>query len=200
MSMWEYTELLDPPRVWSRHEVLETPSPVPESGGVYAWWFRELPGGVIAEGCLTSGGLTLLYIGISPRKPPKNRLVPSDRTLRSRIKYHYSGNARGSTLRLSLGCLLKDRLGIELRRVGSGNRMTFAEGEGRLSQWMEEHAFVSWSVCAEPWTAEKELIRLVSLPLNLAQNKDHPFHHILSEARRQARQRARALPVVTAKR
>ena len=50
--------------------------------------------------------------------------------MRERIPYHYQGNAEGSTLRLTLGCLLSEELDIELRRVGSGKRMTFAEGGG----------------------------------------------------------------------
>jgi len=45
---------------------------------------------------------------------------------------------------LTLGCLLSEELDIELRRVGSGKRMTFAEGEGVLSQWMADNAFVCW--------------------------------------------------------
>ncbi|WP_386143941.1 GIY-YIG nuclease family protein [Streptomyces yanii] len=42
----------------------------------------------------------------------------STQNLRTRVRYHYRGNAAGSTLRLTLGCLL----GLELRRVGSGKR------------------------------------------------------------------------------
>jgi hypothetical protein len=45
----------------------------------------------------------------------------SRQSLRTRIRYHFRGNAAGSTLRLSLGCLL----GLALRRVGSGARMTY---------------------------------------------------------------------------
>jgi hypothetical protein len=48
------------------------------------------------------------------------------RNLREQIiKDHYTGNAEGSTLRKTLGCLLADELGIQLRRVGSGKGMTF---------------------------------------------------------------------------
>jgi len=46
--------------------------------------------------------------------------------MRERIPYHYKGNAEGSTLRLTLGCPLSEELDIELRRVGSGKRVTFA--------------------------------------------------------------------------
>jgi hypothetical protein len=54
----------------------------------------------------------------------------------SRNRYHYRGNAEGSTLRLTLGCLLSSSLGLRLRRVGSGKRLTFADGEARLSESM----------------------------------------------------------------
>ncbi|WP_420313610.1 GIY-YIG nuclease family protein [Actinopolymorpha alba] len=67
----------------------------------------------------------------------------------------WSGDAEGSTLRLTLGCLL----GLELRRVGSGKRMTFGlRGEAELSAWMGAHARVCWVECPEPWRAEAVLI------------------------------------------
>ncbi|WP_373283393.1 GIY-YIG nuclease family protein [Streptomyces prunicolor] len=62
----------------------------------------------------------LLYVGIAPRHMA-NRT--STQNLRKRVRYHYRGNAAGSTLRLTLGSLL----GLELRRVGSGKRMTFGK-------------------------------------------------------------------------
>jgi hypothetical protein len=106
------------------------------------------------------------------------------------------GNAEGSTLRLSLGCLLADQLGIELRRVGSGHRMTFSTGETVLSQWLEENARVAWHVCEKPWKLEEELISKLDLPLNLDMNIANVFHQVLSEMRRVAKARARALPVL----
>lgn len=121
-------DLLRPARLWSRGEVLSIPSPVPRSPGVYAWYFRGLdsvPSGL----CLNAGEFRLLSIGISPSAPPKNGKAPSSQSLQSRIRYHFCGNAEGSTLRLTLGCLLADELRIELRRVGSGKRMTFSSGK-----------------------------------------------------------------------
>ncbi len=50
-----------------------------------------------------------------------------------------------------MDCLLADELGIQLRRVGSGRRRTFADGEQVLSEWMAENAFVSWVVRERPW-------------------------------------------------
>ena len=124
----EIAALLAPTKLWTRTEVLANPCPVPASPGVDAWFFCEWAQGIPTDGLVRSAGLALLYVGISPKRPG---VVgnPSHQTLRSRLRYHFQGNAEGSTLRLSLGCLLSEDLGIELRRVGSGRRMTFGAGE-----------------------------------------------------------------------
>jgi hypothetical protein len=138
----------------------------------------------------------LLYVGISPSAPPANGKAVSKQSLWHRVRYHVRGNAEGSTLRLTLGCLLADQLGIELRRVGSGNRLTFSTGDERLSEWMEEHARVAWFVCEEPWKLEEKLISSLNLPLNLHQNAANGFFQILSELRRTAKSRARGLEIL----
>lgn len=112
--------ITQPARVWSRSEVLSKPSPVPASSGVYGWFFRDLPAPIETADCIKHEDLTLLYIGISPKKPSAYG-TPSAQTLRTRIRQHYSLNAAGSTLRLTLGSLLAESIGIELRRVGSGH-------------------------------------------------------------------------------
>ena len=190
---------LKPEKLWSRKEVLANPSPVPREPGVYAWFFRSVPPNIPVEGCLEVHGHKLLYVGIAPKPPPKNGRLPSTQGLWDRVRYHYRGNAEGSTLRLSLGCLLSEELGLELRRVGSGNRMTFGkEGEDRLSEWLQHNAFISWVIDPEPWKLEEKLIADSSLPLNLDQNRDHPFHPVLSEIRKSAKRRARELPILEA--
>jgi len=88
-------------------------------------------GGIVSirtEELVRSFGFVLLYVGITPG-PPSATGKTSRQTLRSRLRYHFRGNAEGSTLRLSVGCLLSESLRIELRRVGSGLRMTFGLGE-----------------------------------------------------------------------
>jgi hypothetical protein len=131
-----------------------------------------------------------------PRSHHRLRVVRRVRkTLWHRIRYHYQGNAEGSTLRLTLGCLLADELGIELRRVGSGTRMTFGSGEAALSSWMATNALVAWVADPSPWTVETNLIASTSLPLNLDQNHNHVHHGRLSEVRRAAKARARQLPI-----
>jgi hypothetical protein len=187
--------LLNPQRVWSRTEVLDDDC-VPRSPGVYAWYFRDIPPGVPTNDCVKHNQLTLLYVGIAPREPPKNGKPASARTLRSRIRYHMRGNAYGSTLRLTLGCLLSEQLRIQLRRVGSGKRMTFADGEATLSTWMEQNAFVCWAVCERPWRLEREIIGTVNLAFNLDQNSRHPYCSTLRACRAASRAKARGLPLV----
>src|SRR5258706_7480354 len=142
---YEIALFIRPRRIFSRQEILARPSPVPAKDGVYGWWFRRLPPLVDPGSCCQHGGLTLLYFGISPDRPRSGR-APSSENLRKRLRCHYTGNAEGSTLRKSLGCLLADELGIQLRRVGSGMRKTFTEGERQLWDWMAENAFGSWVV------------------------------------------------------
>jgi hypothetical protein len=188
--------LVTPARVFSRSDVLARPSPVPDVRGVYAWYFAEIPGQTDLSNTVKLGNLTLLYVGISPRKPPIGGESTSKQNLRKRIRYHYRGNAYGSTLRLTLGCLLADRLKIQLRRVGSGTRMTFSDGEPAISAWMAENAFVCWHESVEPWLIEDELIRTIDLPLNLAQNSHHAFHAELTQLRTEQKARAKELPVL----
>lgn len=106
------------------------------------------------------------------------------------VRSHFAGRADGSTLRLTLGCLLADQLGIRLGLSPSG-RFTFHEGEAVLSDWMAENAFVAWLATPSPWAIEEVAIRELDLPLNLDQNRSHVFHPTLSAVRRAAKVQAR---------
>jgi hypothetical protein len=191
------SRLLSPEQVYSRAEVRVRDSPIPARSGVYAWYFDELPPGVPAEGCNVSSFGTLLYVGIAPKQPPVNGRPASRQHLRQRVRYHFNGNAYGSTLRLTLGCHLTDQLGIELRRVGSGDRLTFTKpGEILLSEWMETHARIAFVLDDEPWLLEDELIRHEVLPLNIAGNSHNPYYPTLRTLRADHKRRAREQPVV----
>ena len=154
-----------------------------------------LPALIDTSGCRKREGLALLYVGISPRRPP-GRGPRAAQGLRRRLETHYAGNAEGSTLRKTLGCLLADQLGIRLRRVGSGRRKTFADGEQLLSAWMSQNAFVSWLTRERPWELEHDLITTVDLPLNLEGNTAHRFHRELTQVRARCVAQANALPVL----
>lgn len=184
--------LTDPPHLFSRSEVLVRPCPIPASRGVYAWYFRGVPPSVPTDGCLTKDGHTLLYVGISPKSPA------SRQSMRQRVCYHFRGNAEGSTLRLTLGALLASRSDFPLRRVGSGRRMTFTHlGEQWLDGWMADNARVCWVEHPEPWLLERQLLEKLSLPLNIQDNRLHPFAMALSEIRREAKAAALAMPIAS---
>ena len=188
--MKSFQTLTSPSHLYTRAEVLSSPCPVPSASGVYAWFFKEIPRLVPTDGCATKAGLTLLYVGISPKNES------SSQNIRQRIKAHYMGNAEGSTLRLTLGVLWEGQSGFPLRRVGSGGRKTFThKGEQWLDAWMQENAMVCWKEHPKPSVIEKEVLRTLFLPLNLQGNQNNPFGTELSNLRKEARDRARQLPI-----
>lgn len=182
--------LTEPSRLFSRENVLAKPSPVPKQPGLYAWYFRKPPPEVPTEDCIYHEGLPLLYVGISPRN------AYSKEQIQKRIRYHYRGNAEGSTLRLTLGVLLSEESNYPLRRVGSGKRMTFThQGEKWLDDWMGANALVTWVEYPRPWELEAQILRRLALPLNIQDNSHHSFAMQLSQKRRAAKMAARETPV-----
>ena len=73
--------------------------------------------------------------------------------------------------------------------------MTFCEGEEVLSNWMEDNAFVSWTVTPEPWIAEADLIASESLPLNIDQNQGSSSLEYVRKVRKDAKDIAHCLPI-----
>jgi hypothetical protein len=136
---------------------------------------------------------------MAPQAPPTNGKPPSKSHLRRRLRRHYGANASGSTLRLTLGCLLSDQLTIKLRRVGTTGRYTFTNpGEQLLDGWMSQHAFVTWVETSAPWELEAQLLASsLRLPLNLQGNPWIEAVTYLKALRLNSRQLADALPVIS---
>jgi hypothetical protein len=135
---------------------------------VYGWFFRDLFPGMEPADRLIRDGHTLLYVGISPSSEGGNS------TIRVRLRTHCRGNAYASTLRLTLGALLRDHLALEPQVRNGRRRPIFGEGEARLSAWLDKNARVAWHEDPAPWDAERELIGLLDLPLNLRENEGPP--------------------------
>ncbi|MCM3629687.1 hypothetical protein M3194_20310 [Paenibacillus glycanilyticus] len=89
----------------------------------------------------------IIYIGIS------------NRSLRSRdYRQHFNGNARGSTLRKSLGSIMQL---TKLRSEQFSWKYRFEKNdEARLSQWMKDHLFLHYCVSESP----DEMLRPISFP------------------------------------
>jgi hypothetical protein len=189
--------LLHPKHLYSASEVPSRPCPIPASAGIYAWYFNTRLPLIDVSACHRIDGHALLYVGISPKAPSRSG-QPSSSTLRTRIRTHYGGNAEGSTLRLTLGCLLSLRLDIRLRRVGTGNRYTFTNpGEQALDRWLNRHAFVTWVETSAGWVVEKKLLASgLSLPLNIDDNPSLEAAAVLTAARLEAKRRANRLRIV----
>ena len=174
--------LLEPTHLYSRSQVLSRPCPVPAEGGLCAWYFKKIPSVTPTDGCVVKDDLTLLYVGIS-------------QNIRERVRFHFRGNAEGSTLRRTLGILLTKESGFPLRRVGSGKSMTFTHpGESWLNNWMEQNAFVCWMIHEKPGEVKAEIINSASPPLNIEDN-NHPFRARLKEMREEAKRKAREMPI-----
>lgn len=161
----------------------------PKEGGIYAWWFAPGALPVPAREYATAEGFDLLYTGISPRKPTAAGKA-STGNIRSRLRSHAKSDASWSTLRLSLGILLADDLGLTLAL--HARRVHWGTGEAVLSELMQRHARVSWVRDPAPWTAEEELLATANLPLNIDQHLHDPFSRELNQRRIDAKAAARS--------
>ncbi len=189
-----------PNTLLTRREVITAPSPIPRKRGIYACYFKQIPGDIPTTNCLTYNGLTLLYLGICPGRAKGGKPL-SDRTMYQRlVSDHMKGNAEGSTLRLTLGILLAEQTGFPLRCIQSRSnahkpknklRKTFTNrGEQALDDWLNENIFMTWQELDQPWLLEEQLILELSVPLNLQGNKQHAFHSELSQLRSDAKKSA----------
>ncbi len=158
---------------------------VPTEEGVYAWFFEParlgIRGGyyeVLVE------GRALVYVGMVPSRRD------SRKKLRDRLRNHLRNTARQSTLRLSLGALLMEKLSLEPKARSDG-RIDFGVTEAALGDWIAEHGWVSWMPHPSPWQIEGQLVHALRTPLNLHGNETHPFFSILSVARARVREKAR---------
>jgi hypothetical protein len=131
----------------------------PESPGVYAWFLDD--------------PAVLPTISIAPQQPAYVGITSS---LRERgDDTHFSDTGTGfSTLRRSLGALLKDELDLVARPRGTGaSKQNYtcyrfdSGGEQRLTGWMRAHLRVATAEHVDPGAVETDLIAHACPPLNL---------------------------------
>jgi len=124
-------------------------------------------------------GYLVLYLGIS-----------ASQSLHKRdYKNHFTGSARNSTVRKSLGSLW----GWEkYRNYGENRKYSFdKKREDEITKWMHENAFMFYWVANDDTTElgkiEKRLIKEISPPLNIQYNHspiNKTFRGTLREARK----------------
>jgi hypothetical protein len=169
--------LLEVPSFFTVADVIRTPSAAPDEGGVYAWWFDELPN-VPLEGAWENYGFRLAYVGIASSRPG------SRRTLRQRLRNHCTGPIATSTLRRSLAAVLTELLDLH-PFVGLNKKVKISDAEEvRLSTWLSQHGRVTWVTDPTPWVYEAELLKDgPQLALNISGNC-HEFTSKLRALRR----------------
>jgi hypothetical protein len=162
----------------------------PSTSGVYAWFFKQVPPRVPIKGCFRRSRMPLLYVGISPS--PRRPI--SKASLHDRIHTHFRGQAESSTLRFTLGSLLKKKLKTILHCEVSSGRKTFQSKEDALNIWMAKNARVAWIETSTKanQAVEEFLIRSLELPLNIQGNSNHCFCSTLKSIRASALKQARA--------
>lgn len=179
----ECRTLLHPVNLLPAREILSDRSLVPDEAGIYAWWFDEEIPAVPLDGTLAHGRHRLHYVGIAPRAPSAAG-SESKSTLRRRIVGNHLGRRiASSTLRRSLAWLLKGHLGFEIGRNAISKAVMSREDESRLTEWMSDHAAISFLCQDQAWLIEYHLIADgPALPLNL-KGSTHAFRQQLSALR-----------------
>ncbi|HTK34706.1 MAG TPA: hypothetical protein VL358_05385 [Caulobacteraceae bacterium] len=154
-------------------EVLDHLDEIPNCAGVYMIFgdSQELLEGTGYEETESRdpfrvGGVDLLYVG-------------SSSTLRDRIACHFKDDSQASTFRMSMGCLLRQRLDLSVYPHLTKTYFHFGQGEGRLTRWLCQNTAVAIWPCAQAPELEKALIRNLPAPINISDRRTHPYSRYL---------------------
>lgn len=165
-----------------------------------------------AAGCYmfyVKGGAELLrqlgYLDLSGDMPPRIDgadlfyVGASDRSVRARVKQHLRADARASTFRESLGCVLATSLPLQMFYTMDPVDYFFGEDEIILTDWMRNHLLVRCYYSPDAENLEKFLIGSLAAPFNLNGRRLHPFAKHLMALRKASRKSAVPLYVLDGK-
>jgi hypothetical protein len=166
--------------VFSATQIAMGEADITERQGVYAALFpkgRELllGWGYCADELRFLGtlrGMDCLYLGRTTR-----------RGLKERVTKHVVGDGRTSTLRRTLGVLLKRELSLKPVSKPGSYAFHYGEGEERLTDWICDNVWFACRERPEPKVSERRLIRVLNPPLNIVQRERHPFAQVLLRLR-----------------
>lgn len=157
---------------------------VPAAAGLYAWWSQTDAIGELLLAQVPGSSLRLLYIASSPVR------TGSVQTLRGRIcGSDLRGGPADSPLRRTLCSLLWQDQGWELGHRGKRIILT-QESQAALVEWQATNLKVSWVTMSKPWLARPAVAKTLGAPLNLAEDRNHRYHWLVSEARQRLRSAA----------
>lgn len=170
-----------PDKIFSLKDLRKKGLP-PSESGVYGWYFDEPPDYVPTTNCerkwVWFKRWWLLYIGQAKDL--------EDRILDYHIKGKHYAEGTMSSFRLSLGCLLSDKYGLNLYYPPE----SFAKKDKKLNNWLKKHARVTWIETENIDAIEKKAIDRYTLPLNHKYN-EHPLKSPLSNLRAEFKNIAR---------
>ncbi|CAN5657532.1 hypothetical protein BH20ACI4_BH20ACI4_10200 [soil metagenome] len=117
----------------------------------------------------------IIYIGITKK----------NQTSRIENTHFENGKSKSSTLRRSLGAILREELKLEL--IPHTNYKFTPDGEEKLTEWMIENLSVSYcewhGSIEELREIEKEIIKLICPILNLQSNPNNAWNQEITELR-----------------
>lgn len=142
---------------------------LPDGPGVYVVCARSmdcLPHMMRGLSYNLINGLPVIYVGIAGQPTSRKK------SLRKRdYRNHFCGNARGSTLRKSLGVLYGDLQKEQNNRDIGTNRFKFIKAdEEKLSSRMKNCLVLHYVEDEEPIKYEQNLIKHFEPPLNIKDN------------------------------
>ena len=160
--------------------------PTVDGPGVYALFLSNRE----ALAAVTVGDCDVLYVGMTRRN--------------SKARSHFKGSSSGSSLRRSLGALLKEELHLIAYPRGRGltekdvSHYGFGSlGEAKLTAWMRRHLTYSYVVVSSGTRADKireienGLISQLKSPLNIDDDWNNPDQRKTDRLRELCREEAR---------
>jgi len=175
------------PKIYEPYILYQKKQLIPESPGVYAWYFDHYFNTLFDEStepkldfiklCFDRSGTKewfLLYIGIAGGK--------KERTLRNRIfDDHLNKNSKGSTFRQTLAALLYDELGLDPKKQLKGE-----VEKSKLNQWIFKNSKVAWVETNNPEKVENIMLEEFGqfLYFNITGNRKNRFGKKLKHLRK----------------
>jgi len=160
--------------------LVDDPKVLPDGTGAYVICARDihsLPDSMHSLEYMFFDDQPVIYTGIA-----------GTQSLRKRdYRNHFNGNARGSTLRKSLGVLFGLTKEQRPRETGTNKFLFTKEHESYLSNWMKNNLILYYYESEHPHEIENKFIDYFHPPLNIKDNRSKvnlPFRVTLSELRK----------------